>query len=164
MKFCKGKLFWMHENNSYAIKNIKWNEDLVDYFSFLKEQRNLNYHQIIISAETYISFLKYITIDKGFTIVNIEFMEDDAEYNDQITVLLSQMQSNPSNLIYLLDALMPISEKSSIEIKSIRFKKRINGIAQQFYIQSNGVVGISCDYFNDISDLICHFIKGCLFP
>lgn len=165
MQFCKGKLFWKNENNLYCIKNIKWSEDKIDYFSFLKEQRNLQYHQILISSETYISLLKYMIINKSFTLVKIKFMEEDVEYNEEISSILANMNSNPSYLIYLLDVLKPISEKSSIEIKSMYFKKRNSyGEAQQFYIQSNGVVGINCESFNEVSDLICEFVKGCVFP
>lgn len=163
MKLAKGKLFWKSAELSSKVHCLHWDEQSIEYYSFLKEKKNAGYHQVIISSEIFIAFLKYAVVEKKYSLIKIEFMEEDTDFSEIVETLISQFDENPASFAILMDELRAVSEKSSIEIRKISFKGRINNFATQFFIQSNGVIGINFESFEFISQMISTFLERCLF-
>lgn len=163
VKLEKGKLFWKSTESSPKVSCLRWDEQSTEYYSFLKEKKKDGYRQVIISSEIFISFLKYAVVKEKYFPLKIEFMEEDNEFSEIVEALIAQLDNNPTCFAILMDQLCVISEKSSIEIKKISFKSRINNLAIQFFIQSNGVIGINTESFDFISQKISTFLERCLF-
>lgn len=163
MKLEKGKLFWKSVESSPKVYCLRWDEQSTEYYSFLKERKNAGYRQVIISSEIFISFLKYAVVEEKYSLLKIEFMEEDNDFSETVETLIAQFDKNPACFAILMDELRGVSEKSSIEIKKMSFKSRINNLAAQFFIQSNGVIGINSESFDSISQKISTFLERCLF-
>ena len=132
--------------------------------SFLRECRNNGLHQVIITSEMMIELVKTSYADFGRKISKIEFMEEDSEADEYVNCLLKVIESNPYQLTKLLDYLMLIAEKSSVEIKRIYIKgPYVDGKADSFFVQSNGIIGINRESYDLISKEICTFTERCLF-
>ena len=116
----KAKLFWKKDDPEKKIESIPYSET-EDYYKFLKRNHNAGYQQIIISSEMMIQLLKMLVID-GYTIVNIEFAEQDTEFEENIRRLLSRMKDNPAIFVQLYEQVECLAERSSIEIQLIYFK------------------------------------------
>ena len=159
----KGKLFWKLGETPNKVYCIRWEEQDTEYYSFLKQKKQDGYRQVIISSEIFMSFLRFAVGEKGYSLLGIEFMEEDTDFNSEIDVLISMLQTNPACFAPLMDKLQVVAEKSSIEIKRVSFKSRINGMAVQFFIQSNGLIGVNAEAFDLVSQMINTFIEGCLF-
>ena len=78
--------------------------------------------------------------------------------------MLSIISRDRAFLGKLIEKLNFLSEKSSIDIQRIYFKGRGNdGGAINFYLQSNGIIGIDKKNFSSISNEISNLIERCLF-
>ena len=88
MKLEKGKLFRSSTATLKRVCSRKWEESTTEYYSFIKSCKNEGYRQIIISSEIFIKLIEYFVIQLGFSIVKIEFMEDDDEFSKNISILI----------------------------------------------------------------------------
>ena len=94
---------------------------------------------------------------------DIVFMEDDQDLTDEISQLLPMLSNNKAFLGKLVEKLNFLSEKSSIDIQRIYFKGRTTEkIAVNFYLQSNGIIGIDINNYSSISTEISGLIERCL--
>ena len=163
MQFKKAKLFWGIYNDTKKIFCISY-DDKIEYYTFLKQCHNNGYRQIIITSEIMIKLIEFFVVENNFTIYKLEFMEDDDELQMEIRGLFQQMTNNIAFLSKFIEKLNFLSEKSSIEIKRIYFKGRDKkGVASQFYLQSNGIIGINKENFSFVSNSIGSLIERYLF-
>ncbi len=163
MVYEKAKLFWKANDISKDIFCIPF-DDNVEYYAFLKQYHDDGYRQIIITSEIMVSLIEHFVLDKGLSVYNIEFMEDDPDLKDEIESLLTMVSDNRAFFGKLIEKLNFLSEKSSIDIQRIYFKGRSNeGTAINFYLQSNGIIGINQKSYSFISDEISNLIARCLF-
>lgn len=161
MRYVMGKVFY---DTSGVMKCISYDNANVEYYSFLRECRNNGLHQVIITSEMMIELVKTSYADFGRKISKIEFMEEDSEADEYVNCLLKAIESNPYQLTKLLDYLMLIAEKSSVEIKRIYIKgPYVDGTADSFFVQSNGIIVINRESYDLISKEICTFTERCLF-
>ena len=163
MKLEKGKLFRSSTATLKRVCSRKWEESTTEYYSFIKSCKNEGYRQIIISSEIFIKLIEYFVIQLGFSIVKIEFMEDDDEFSKNISILILNMEKDRAFYSDLQDQLRSISEKSSVEIKRVTFKRRNISLAERCFIQSNGVIGVNQESFDTISEQICTCVEECIF-
>lgn len=161
MRYVMGKVFY---DTLGVMKCISYDNANVEYYSFLRECRNNGLHQVIITSEMMIELIKTSYTDYGRKISKIEFMEEDFDADEQVNCLLKAIESNPYQLTKLLDYLMLIAEKSSVEIKRIYINgPYVDGKADSFFVQSNGIIGINRESYDLISKEICTFTERCLF-
>lgn len=163
MVYEKAKLFWKANNISKDIFCIPY-DDNVEYYAFLKQYHSDGYRQIIITSEIMVGLIEHFVLEKGISIYNIEFLEDDKNLIDEIDNLLTIVSGNKAFLGKLISKLNFLAEKSSIDIQRIYFKGRSSdGIAINFYLQSNGLIGIDKNNYLSISNEISILIARCLF-
>lgn len=163
MIYKKAKLFWKVTNNSKDVFCIPFNDN-VEYYSFLKQYHDDGYHQIIITSEIMVTLIEHFVLEDEFSVYNIEFMEDDQDLMDEVADLLSTIADDRAYLGRLTQKLNFLSEKSSIELHRVYLKGRNSeGIAINFYLQSNGIIGISRNSYSSISNEIGNLIERCLF-
>lgn len=163
MVYEKAKLFWKANNSSKEIFCVPFNDD-IEYYSFLKQYHDLGYRQIIITSEIMIEFTEHFVLEKGFSVWNIEFIEDDPDLAEEIANLITVISGDIAFFGKLIEKLNFLSEKSSIDIQRIYFKGRTpGGIAIKFYLQSNGIIGVDNKNFFSISEEISKLIERCLF-
>lgn len=163
MLYKKAKFFWKTHNCSKEIFCMPYDENM-EYYAFLKQYYNEGYRQIIITSEIMIEIIKHFVLEKGISVYNIEFMEDDSDLVEEIESLIDRFLEDKVFFVRLLEKLNFLAEKSSIDIKRVFFKGRNNeGIAINFYMQSNGIIGIDEKNFSSLSAEISNLIAGCLF-
>lgn len=135
-----------------------------EYYDFLRKCNASGYRQIIISSELMVLLLKKAILNDGLQAYEIEFQEDDDQLQDEINSILSQIPKNELLFAELLEKLRCLTEKSSIDIKRIRLKGRIKkGVAVEYYVQSNGIVGVNSDAYEVISSEIRSFVANGIF-
>lgn len=163
MKFQKAKLFWKMDSTTKHIQCVLY-DDNVEYYTFLRKCRDEGYRQVIITAEIMIQIIRYACLEKEHKIYKIEFVEDDSELESEINSILQAMTQKPAYLTELLDKLKFLSEKSSIDLKRIYIKGAYNDkFTDNYYIQSNGIIGINKESFNKVSTEISALVERCLF-
>lgn len=163
MKQTKAKLFIKRISTDIDITCMPIDES-IEYYSFLKECHGKGFRQVIVTSEIMIKIINYFVLKEAYKIYNIEFMESDDSLDAEIESLLdiiSKFNSNYLNL--LLEKIYYLSENSSIDIKRIYFKGRNSkNEAVNFYIQSNGILGIDIPNFSRISQIIVSIVKQSL--
>lgn len=129
----------------------------------MREQHQKGYRQIIVNSEMMIKLLKVLTSDYSLSIVNIEFMEDNIELNNQISYLVDGVNDKKQGAINALIAqLSLISEESSIDIKSIEIKQTLRqNIKNPLYlkIQSNGIISTNNENSGFLSTVVVKEIE-----
>ncbi len=162
MEMTKAKLFWKIGDQAKEIIAIPYSDD-TEYYTFVKENHDAGYRQVIITSETMIHLIQKIIIDQ-FCVFEIQMTESDDELNAEIDNSLDRVGRNPACLSELMSLLGFLAEKSSIEIQRLRFKGRTkDGIAVMGFIQSNGLLGVSKEVFEEAAETIGREVKRCVF-
>lgn len=162
MVYKKAELFWKANNISKDVFCIQY-DDNVEYYTFLKQYHDNGYRQIIITSEIMVGLIEHFVLENDFCVYDIVFMEDDQDLTDEISQLLPMLSNNKAFLGKLVEKLNFLSEKSSIDIQRIYFKGRTTEkIAVNFYLQSNGIIGIDINNYSSISTEISGLIERCL--
>lgn len=163
MIYKKAKLFWKLDDTFKVIFCVPFDDDL-EYYVFLKQCHNDGYRQIIITSALMIELVEHFVMEIGLSIFDIEFMEEDQDLQSEVKDLIDKVSKNKAFLGKLITRLNFLSEKSSIDIKRIYIKGRSSeNVAINFYLQSNGLIGINNESYIPISKEISSFIAGCLF-
>ena len=111
-----------------------------------------------------ISIIKQFVLSDELSIYDIHLSEDDDDMQNEINNLLRLVESNPLHFIALIDRLSFLAESSSIDIQRIKLHGYTpNGHPVDFFIQSNGLIGINEDAFIDIQAKVIFVIERCLF-
>lgn len=158
MRFDKGKLFFDKEE----IRCIPYDESAVDYYAFLKEARTKGYRQVIVTSEVMLDFIMFIYSEKRQKTYKIELMEEDDELETEIKELLRKVDDNPYSISLLIEKLRFLAEKSSIDIKRVYIKGIYQDGAENYFIQSNGIIGVDETHYASVTNEISVFIKRCL--
>lgn len=163
MKIKKAKLFWKLGEKEKQIYSVSF-DDNEEYYAFLKKCNLEGLRQIIISSELMITIIKKAVQEYGFSLYDIEFQEEDEHLLQEIKILLELIPSNKYLFVDLIEHLRFLSEKSSIDIKRIKIKGRDNsGVALNYYVQSNGVFGVTEGHYEEIKSKIISAVTGELF-
>lgn len=133
MKYKKFKLFL---NQDSAVK-CQYYDEIIGYYNFLKQNYLQGCRQIIITSDMMIRLIMYFVFERDYQVFDINLKDDDNEE------LLDLIGDDPKKLVEFLVKLNNISEKSAIEIQKSYFKGRTNGAAVNFFIQSNGILGVN---------------------
>lgn len=158
MRFAKGKLFFDKEE----IRCIPYDESAVDYYAFLKEARAKGYRQVIVTSELMLDFITFIYSEKRQKVYKIELMEEDDELETEIKELLRKVDDNPYSISLLIEKLRFLAEKSSIDIKRVYIKGKYQDGGENYFIQSNGIIGIDETHYAFVTKEISAFVKRCL--
>ena len=159
----KSKLFWKLGVSPKQISCVPFSDN-EEYYSFLRNQYNAGYRQVIVSSEAMIEIIKDAVIKDKYSVYSIEFAEDDEELQEEINGILTAVENNPACIVILLEKLQFLAEKSSIDIQRVKIKgRKSSGGAVDFYIQSNGLIGINEEAYDEILQKESTLIERCLF-
>lgn len=151
MTFEKAKLFWKVDSDVRKIHCISY-DDNTEYYTFLRKCNEDGYKQVIISSEIMIQLIREACLGKGYKITKIEFVEEDAELEEEIQVILQLMGENSAYFSDLVDKLKFLAERSSIDIKRVYIKGSYTQDYSDFYfLQSNGIIGINKESYSTIA-------------
>lgn len=162
MQLQKAKFFWHVCDGHKEVCYIPF-DDNNEYYDFLKEYHDKGYRQIIITSELMANLMKFFVQEKNFSVYQIELMEDDEELDTELNDILQKMEMNRAYFDKLLSKIHFLSEQSSIDINRIYFKGRVQRIAVRFFIQANGIIGITHQSYNDIANQIKKYLARELF-
>ena len=158
MRFTKGKLFFDKEE----IRCLPYDESAMDYYAFLKESRANGYRQVIVTSEVMLDFITFIYSEQRQKVYKIELMEEDDELELEIKELLRKVDNNPFSISLLIEKLRFLAEKSSIDIKRVYFKGNYQDGTENYFIQSNGIIGVHKTHYASVAKVISAFVKRCL--
>lgn len=135
----------------------------IDYYSYIKEQSDLGYHQVIITSQMMINLIEYLCIDRDFEVTKIELLEEDINQDDTISQYLNLTKKNKIYFHKLIEELKFIKDESSIDIKRVHFighskdKKCF-----RFFIQVNGIYEIDKEFFEYETNELIKLLKRCM--
>ncbi len=159
MRYKKAKFFWKKNNLSKIVSCLEY-DDKIEYYSFIKTCYAKEYRQIIITSELMIEIIKYFAINKNLLVYEIELVEDDNELKEELELLIANTRKNGFFFQQLIEKLNFLAEQSSIDIQRIYIKGRdTENNAVNFFIQSNGIIGINNESFESISNDVRKIIK-----
>lgn len=163
MTYKKAKFFWKMTEGGKLSTVLPLDEN-VEYYCLLKKYREEGFRQVIITSEIMIKIIEYFVLNKKYKNYKIDLMESDKDLNKKINSIIERVNEEQVYFSELIKLLNFISEKSSIEINRIYFKGRDeDGEVVNFFIQSNGIIGINDEKFHFISDEILKLIQKELF-
>lgn len=162
MKYEKTKLFWKADDNAMHVYCIPY-DDNDDYYDFLRKYREKGYKQIIVTAEIMIDIIKYACLNKNCRINKIEFIEEDDALDYEVNVILQLMAQNPAYLNELIEKIKFLEEKSSIDLKRIYVRSLHEEGGASFFVQANGIIGISQGAYDCMSKEISSIVERSLF-
>lgn len=151
--------FYSKPGTTYHIIPVFYDERK-SYHDLLASQQSIGNRQIIINSEIMIGLLKLFVFDTNLKISKIEFMEHDDLLSETITYMVKRINEGDRGAIAALnEQLAIISEKESIDIKSIDLNGYLNSIPAQISIQSNGIVSLNEEIIDVGLSLIQNFIE-----
>lgn len=139
MKFVKAKLY-IDKVKKVKVIPIKLNDN---YYTDLRNYVNEGYKQIIVPSDAMIGILKKYFKERIARIHTIELLEEDSDYTYQLNQILESIEDNRDYFVDLIEELSYLSEKSTVEIKSIRFKYRLEDKPVDISISVNGILTYS---------------------
>lgn len=162
MNLKKAKLFWKLGCLEKCIHCLPY-DDNQDFYSFLRNQYQAGYRQIIITSDIMIHLLTMLFLS-NYTLTDIQFAEEDPDLELDVKLLISNANKDHTLFVDLIERLNFVAENSSIDIQKISFIGRDqNSVAVNGYVQSNGILAINNSAFESISQKICTQVKRCLF-
>lgn len=151
ISYVRTKLFWKMDAGARKIHCISYDSS-IDNYAFLRNCHDQGYKQVIISSEIMIQLIREACLGKGYKITKIEFVEEDAELEEEIQVILQLMGENSAYFSDLVDKLKFLAERSSIDIKRVYIKGSYTQDYSEFYfLQSNGIIGINKESYSTIA-------------
>jgi hypothetical protein len=164
MSFLYGKIFQKKQTNKDRmplLKIIEYFPETQNYYSFLEDQCQQGYKQMIISSRMMISLLeKYF--EQNADIVEILFMEDDEELTQMVEKLLTKLKASRDEHVFerIIQRLKHFCNEECIEIQEIKIKYKSSVIT----IKSNGIVMINEKSYlqekNDIESKILNVLDA----
>jgi len=155
LKFIEAKIF-KTSNNNFCYK--EYDSKTIDYFKFIALQKEQNLIQFIITSDIMIDVMMSLVTEKGYKLVSVEMMNDDTDLNSEINILVKSIEEDGKKLAILINKLQILSDSQSIDIRSIKLKKRENAESIQIKLQSNGIFSINNEKFYDKSDQLLALI------
>lgn len=158
MKYEKAKLFWKEKEGKKKIFVSKWDETVEEYYSFVKRMLNDDFHQITITSEMMLEFMKIIATSLNSHVEKIEMMEEDFEQSEMLNNIVGKCKANRGYYTEMIDCLKRLAEESSIEIMRVYFSKQDNLSNLLMYMQVNGVVGFS-GYGSELENVLVDLVE-----
>ena len=164
MTFKKAKLFRFKKDQNERITCISY-DDNKEYYSFLREYRSKGYRQVIITTEIMIKIIETSVFNDNLYVYKIELAEEDEELEKEIDQLLTKTRHNSSYFALLLEKIRFLSERSSIDLFRVYVKNQYqeNTSCLNFFLQSNGIIVIYSEHFENQSKKICEIVEEYLF-
>lgn len=153
-----GKLF--KEVSTNKIYCFEYNA-AQNYYGFIQQMLQQGYTQCIVTSDLMIKIIEYFILNGSIQITSIEFMNEDDELNQEISLMLNLMRENAAYWGVLKQKLSFLSENDSIEIKKVDFRN-IEKNGSLFSVQVNGIIVISDFEFDRISGVISKIVEGCV--
>ena len=162
MIFSKAKLFRKTEVSQEMICAVEY-DDNMEYYAFLRNAKTEGYRQIIVTSEIMIQLIRMACMDKGYSVYKIEFAEEDLDLEQEMNFLIQRASANSACLADLIDKVKFLAEQSSIDIRKIYIKGAYNGsFAPNFFVQSNGIIGVNKESYDLLSKEISTVVERCL--
>ena len=146
----QGKLFRNNASGKVECAEYDVNQN---YYAFIQDKQKEGYNQCIVTSDIMIEIMQCFLLNNRVEITSINFMVDDT--------ILSSMKQNAGYWEILKNKLSFLSQNDSIEIKKVNYRL-LTGNGALFSIQVNGIVTISENQYDAISNKISSIMEGCI--
>jgi hypothetical protein len=154
-----GKLFKRLSTNQVVC--IPYNNTEQNYYTFIQNMKNEGYNQCIVTSDIMIKIIEYFILRGSIEITSIEFMVEDEELETEIRSIVDLMKQNAGYWEVLKQKLAFLSQNDSIEIKKVNFRY-LEGLGALFSVQANGIIIVSENAFNTLSNIILQVMGDCI--
>ena len=154
----QGKLFRNNDSGKVECAEYDVNQN---YYAFIQDKQKEGYNQCIVTSDIMIEIMQCFLLNNRVEITSINFMVDDNELESEIQTILSSMKQNAGYWEILKNKLSFLSQNDSIEIKKVNYRL-LTGNGALFSIQVNGIVTISENQYDAISNKISSIMEGCI--
>ncbi|MCI7121831.1 MAG: hypothetical protein MR941_08650 [[Ruminococcus] gnavus] len=154
----QGKLFRNNVSGKVECAEYDVNQN---YYAFIQDKQKEGYNQCIVTSDIMIEIMQCFLLNNRVEITSINFMVDDNELESEIQTILSSMKQNAGYWEILKNKLSFLSQNDSIEIKKVNYRL-LTGNGALFSIQVNGIVTISENQYDAISNKISSIMEGCI--
>lgn len=160
MNFTSEKLFFNRDYNVYSFEINQSN----NYYKDVRQKFDNGYRPIIVSSDLMIDLLKKYFKEEKANIVNIELLEEDYDYQEELNGIIRSLKTDRDYFIDLVEELSFLSETNNIEIKRLRFKYRKDKELIDISISLNGLLNYSDNQatkeeLKGIKDVISEYLK-----
>lgn len=162
MVFSKAKLFKNNQSSHGTVCVVPYNDN-IEYYTFLKQQREVGNKQIIITSDIMINIIRKVCLERKFHIYKIVLVEEDSEIEYELDKLITQVQNNAAYFGDLIEKIQFLSEQSSIDLARVYMKGHFsNGFTPNLYVQANGILGVNSESFDELTQEISTVVERCL--
>lgn len=154
----QGKLFRNNASGKVECAEYDVNQN---YYAFIQDKQKEGYNQCIVTSDIMIEIMQCFLLNNRVEITSINFMVDDNELESEIQTILSSMKQNAGYWEILKNKLSFLSQNDSIEIKKVNYRL-LTGNGALFSIQANGIITISENQYDAISNKISSIMEGCI--
>lgn len=160
MPLKKTKLFVKSESGRDMISAIPYDEN----DAFIKRKKSEGYRQVIITTDIMIKIIRMMCLEREFSICKIEFSDEDWEIEQEISLLIEKFQKDRVFFGDLIHKIGLLAAQSSISVAKVYFKgKPENGYEPNIFIQSNGILSINSESFEELTSAINTVVEQCLY-
>lgn len=137
MEFYQSKFFVDIDSNTLFYFPVPKNKD---YYSFIKDKIQEGFRQVIITSDIMIEYLVFAFSKRKASLVEVELLEDDPDYQNEINNDISAVNGNRDLFVNLVEELKYLSDEKTAEIKLIKIKYRENSKPVVLSISINGLI------------------------
>lgn len=155
MLFREAKIF---KGDSDSLIYVDYDPKNIEYFDLIETQKKQGLNQFIITSDIMIKIIRMFVVERQFSLVSIDFMNEDDDLIEKIEGLIEKIGQNSLFFADLLNELHFLSDEQSIDILKIKLKRRKESKSTQLKIQANGIFFIDNESFKSESKKLVDFI------
>ncbi len=139
-----GKIFWKNTEGKRTLSFIDYDPKIEhEYYEFVKKYHLDGFHQVILNSEVILKLTSYYFLNRGMSISEVLFLEDDETLSSRIDGLISKCSFERGYFTKILEELKFVHEESAIDIKRISLiNKTGSNMPYSIFFQVNGIIGI----------------------
>ncbi|MDY2528758.1 hypothetical protein SOP56_02655 [Weissella confusa] len=113
---------------------------LENYYEQIKNYKSEGYSQVILTADVLLEVLKQAFVSHDAKIMNIELLDDQDVYQEELNALIDKVSENRDMFIVLFDDLADLNHSDSIELREIKLLIRKDEVANIVSVANNGYI------------------------
>ncbi len=129
----------INDNKLVTLKN----PDNLKYYSYIAEQKEKGNRQILITTKQMIKILEIYIYNSNAEIMEIIFLENDADYKKEIDELVTKLNKRNIPFANFIKKIEFLNSNDSVDIQSIEFNYRLNDLIFIVKLYLNGILYIS---------------------
>ncbi len=148
------KLFIEKNNGKTQIVISEYPSGDIDYYLFIKQNKEKGRIQLIVNSNIMIFLLNYYFYERGGDVYDLKLVEEDEEFSSKIERFLDLIRKEKDAFELFIEHLQFLKSDNSIDIQEFSVRVPKDDGVTFIIIQSNGVIHIEgCSYMEEVENL-----------